>query len=119
MGIWRRGSPIEIERALEAYEMLTSRTSGEYLGIVLSYPHKADATRRMIVPALQEIFVFSRSRAQGNEESARVENSTRRLANQIVTLLGHKPRDDRRGDAERLIWEGGLALPSLLSSGCA
>jgi predicted dehydrogenase/threonine dehydrogenase-like Zn-dependent dehydrogenase len=42
-------SSLEIERALEAYEMLTQRASGECLGIMLSYPQTAKVTRDMAI----------------------------------------------------------------------
>jgi len=38
---------LDIQQALEAYEMLTHAAPGECLGIVLSYPQKVELTRQM------------------------------------------------------------------------
>src|SRR5262245_43637464 len=50
---------------------------------------------RVIVPTLEKVFVFTRARTQGNEESSRIQNSSRRVTNQVVSFLGDEPRDDR------------------------
>ena len=51
----------------------------------------AHAIRRRVVPALQEIFVFFRARAERNEERARTQNAARALTDEILTLLRDQP----------------------------
>ena len=47
----------------------------------------AYAIRGGVVPALQEVFVLIRARAERNEERSGIENAARCLTNEIITLL--------------------------------
>ena len=59
----------------------------------------ADSMRCVVVPALQEVFILARARAQRDEECACLQNARRRLLDQIVAFLGHQPRNHRNDGA--------------------
>src|SRR6266436_281755 len=55
----------------------------------------ANPMRRRVMPALQEIFVLSLSRAQRNKERTGLQNAGRGLPDEVITLLTHQTGDDR------------------------